>query len=243
MFKSYVISIDVKPKESECSDHDFRSVKYKLRREYVTQKLIPSFAPISDIEIFNAIVPTEFRFEGESVIYGEISFKRGKDRNNNKECSVFQTSLSIGFWHLYRKSAESGSPILIFEDDAMVPESSMDTIRRAIDSFLKIEGPAMLYLQSQCPWKEGLPIRKFREGMLIDRGEELNQIEKSFSDIAGTTCFMINAEGSRKMIELIEEVGLGAADQLTNRAMNEQRIAVYIPKDNENMAFINKDLQ
>jgi len=243
MFKSYVISIDVKPKESECSDHDFRSVKYKLRREYVTQRLIPSFSSISNIEIFNAINPSEFRFEEDRVIYSERAFKRGKNRNSEKECSIFQTSLSIGFWHLYNKSVELDSPVLLFEDDATIPESSLNTIKSAIDSFLKIEGPAMLYLQSQCPWKEGLPIRKFREGTLHSHCDTLNKIEKSFNDIAGTTCFMINSEGSRKMIELIEEVGLGAADQLTNRAMNEERLAVYIPKDNENMAFINKDLQ
>jgi hypothetical protein len=129
------------------------------------------------------------------------------------------------------------------EDDAVLPIENVENIKLCINEFLKIEDPAILYLQSECPWMKGFPIRKFPPGVLTEYSEKLNKISSSWYDIAGNTCFMINPEGSLKMIELINNIGICPADQLTTIAMNSNLLEVYIPKDNENMILLNKKLQ
>jgi hypothetical protein len=242
-FQSYVISVNNDSIENSFS-HNSNSLKYKLRRESVINDLIPSFSKICDVKIFDAIKPIDFEFiDNDKVKYKDILYKRGIDKNYGTYCNEFQTALSIGFLELYKKSFFENTSLLLMEDDAVLPESNLLNIYNSIYDFLNIEEPALLYLQSECPWMEGLPIRVFSQGTLLEHSQHLCKIEHSWYDIAGTACFMINPSGSKKMIELIEIVGLGAADQLTTLAMLNKFLTVYISKDHRNMALLNKNLQ
>jgi GR25 family glycosyltransferase involved in LPS biosynthesis len=241
-FESYVISVNCDD-IIDIMDHSHKSVKYKLRREYVIKNLIPSFKDICDVKIFDAITPNDFVVNGDRVLYKDFDIKRGIDRNYNIYCNEYQNSISIGFFVLYKKSIEYDINLLIMEDDAVLPIENVKNIKKCIDDFIKIDHPSILYLQSECPWMDGFPIRKFPPGVLSEHSENLNRILPSWYDIAGNTCFMINPAGSFKMIELINNIGMFPADQLTTIAMNSNLIEVYIPKDNENMILLNKKLQ
>ncbi len=243
-FNSYVISVNHTEELVEDSfSHSDKSLKYKLRREYVIENIIPSLKDISQVDIFDAIKPCDFEINQESVKYKNTFYKVGKDKNYGTNCNEFQTALSIGFLELYRKSVVENLPLLLMEDDVVIPEKNIENIKNSINDFLLIREPSILYLQSECPWMEGLPIRVFPEGSLLPYSKHLNRIHPKWYDIAGTACFMINPSGAKAMIELINVVGLGAADQLTTLAMNNNLISVYISKDNKNMALLNKNLQ
>jgi hypothetical protein len=241
-FESYVISVNCGEIE-ESNSHYHKSIRYKLRRDHVINFLIPSFKNICDVKIFDAITPDDFLSNGANILFNEFELKRGIDKNYGSFCDDFQVSLSLGYYILYKLSSEKKIPLLLMEDDAVLPIGNIENIRESIDDFIKIEHPAILYLQSECPWMRGLPIRKFPNGVLSEYSKNLNLISSSWYDIAGTTCFMINPMGSLKMVGLMNEIGIGAADQLTTRAMNTNLLKVYISKDNENMVLLNKDLQ
>jgi len=241
-FESYVISVNCDD-IIDIMDHSHKSVKYKLRREDIINNLIPSFKDICDVKIFDAITPNDFVINNDKILYKDSEIKRGIDKNYGTFSDSFQVSLSLGYLELYKKSIDNNISLLLIEDDAVLPIENTENIKKCINDFLKIETPAILYLQSECPWMKGFPIRKFKPGSLIDYNENLNKISPSWHDIAGTTCFMINTKGSLKMIELINNIGTFPADQLTTIAMNNRLLEVYIPKDNENMILLNKKLQ
>jgi hypothetical protein len=241
-FESYVISVNCDD-IIDIMDHSHKSVKYKLRREDVIKNLIPSFKDICDVKIFDAITPNDFVVNGDKLLYKDFEIKRGIDKNYGTFSDNFQVSLSLGYLELYRKSVENNISLLLIEDDAVLPIENIENIKYCINDFLKIEDPAILYLQSECPWMKGFPIRKFPPVVLTEYSEKLNKISPSCYDIAGTTCFMINPAGSSKMIELINNFGVFNADQMTTKAMNNKLLEVYIPKNNENMILLNKKLQ
>jgi len=241
-FESYVISVNCDDFDDVMS-HSHKSIKYKLRREDVIKNLIPSFKEICDVKIFDAITPNDFVINNDKLLYKDFEIKRGIDKNYNIYCDEYQNSISIGFFILYKKAVECDINLLLMEDDAVLPIENVENIKLSINDFLKIEDPAILYLQSECPWIKGFPIRKFPPVVLSEYSENLNRILPSWYDIAGNTCFMINSEGALKMVELINDIGLFPADQLTTIAMNSNLLEVYIPKDNENMVLLNKKLQ
>lgn len=241
-FKSYVISVKPVLIEDKMS-HSNKSIKYKLRRDDVMNNLIPSFQKICEVKLFDAITPDDFILKDDKIYYKDCILKRGLDKNSGKYSDNFQVSLTLGYYEIFRKSITEGLSLLLLEDDAVLPEKNTENIKSAIEEFMKIEGPSMLYLQSECPWKKDFPIRKFSNGYLIEYNQYLNRIRFDWYDIFGTTCFMLNKEGVLVMIEIINEFGIKNIDQLTTIAMNNKLINVYIPKDNENMILLNKKLQ
>lgn len=132
---------------------------------------------------------------------------------------------------------------MILQDDLYIPDENAENIKKSIDDFLKIEIPGMLYLQSECPWKEGFPLREYPSGALKRITDNISMVDKNWDDLAGNVGYVINRQGAKEMIDLIDRLGLSNDDQLTTIAMKAERINVYVSSRYDKMILLNKKLQ
>jgi hypothetical protein len=226
--KSYVISVNSDDVDVNFN-HDYKSNKYKLRREFIKDNLFKTLSDKIDIDFFDSITPDKFILEGDFLIYDDRNYKRGIDWNYKNYPLIYLNSLTLTTYLLYKKSIEESRDLLIFEDDAFIPNENLDNILSSIHSFSEISDPAILYLQSECPWRKNYPIKSYVNS-LSEYNQHLNKINNNWYDMSGTTSYLINISGMKKMIDLINEVGLSNIDQLITIAMKEMRLNIYLPK-------------
>lgn len=241
MMKSYIISVNSEIVENS-DNHSHNSLKYKKRREYIKESIIP-ILDFCDVEIFDAITPDDFEIDGDKIIYKNKNYKRGIDWNSGTFPNIYLNSITLTSYQLYKKSLYLDQPIMILQDDLYIPDENIENIKKSIDDFLKIESPAILYLQSECPWMDGLPIRKYPKNILTKVTDSISIIDKNWYDLAGNVGYVINKKGSEKMIQLIDQLGLSNDDQLTTICMKNDIISVYISSKYDKMILLNKKLQ
>jgi len=245
--KSYVISVNCPENENiEENNHDYRSVKYKKRRKYISEHIIPSLSEFCEVQIFDAVTPKDFFYLEHRIVYKNKFLKRGLDRNYNKYSSDSMVANSLSFYELYLMSKKQNTTVFLMEDDAFFPnKNNILNIKTSIQEFLKLnyKSPSILYLQSMCCWRKGFPIKTYPNEVLIDNGEFFDKIRHDWYDIAGNTGFVINPAGSEMLLEISENEGIFNPDQMTTFAMNNKLIDVYIPKNNKDMVMINQELQ
>jgi hypothetical protein len=239
--KSYVISVNSDDVYQDFN-HDYKSNKYKLRREFIKDNLFKTLLDKIDIDFFDSITPDKFLIEGDFLIYNDEYYKRGIDWNYKNYPLIYANSLTLTTLLLYKKSLNEERDLLIFEDDAFIPNENLDNILSSIESFSQIKEPAILYLQSECPWRKNYPIKTYGNS-LYEYNQHLLKIKNNWYDMSGTTSYLINKCGMIEMIKLINEVGLSNIDQLITIAMKEMRLNIYLPKNHKNMVLINKELQ
>lgn len=245
--KSYVISVNCSENENiEENNHDYRSVKYKKRRKYIGEHIIPSLSEFCEVQIFDAVTPKDFFYLDHRIIYKNKFLKRGIDRNTKKYPSDSMVSNSLSFYELFLMSKKENITVFLMEDDAFFPnEKNILNVKKSIQEFLKINYtfPSMLYLQSVCPWRNGFPVKTYPNEVLIDANEFFNKIRHDWYDIAGNTGLVVNPAGSQVLLEVFDNEGVFNPDQITTFAMNNKLIDVYIPKNNKDMVEVNKELQ
>lgn len=241
MINAYVISVDSEL-DNKVDNHSHKSIKYKKRRDYIKNELLPKLS-FCNIEIFNSITPDKFEIIGDRILYDSIFYKRGMDWNSKKYPELYLNSITLTSYFLYKKCIEIDSPILILQDDLFIPDENIINIENSIKDFIKIDKPAILYLQSECPWMQGFPIRNYPQGVLKKVSSHLSIINSEWYDIAGNVGYVINKKGAEKMISLIDSLGLSNDDQLTTIAMKNKIIEVYVSNESDKMILLNKKLQ
>jgi len=239
--KSFIISVSSEIIE-DIDKHSHNSIKYKQRREFLKESIIP-ILDFCDVEIFDAITPDDFEINEDKILYKNKVFKRGSDWNSSTFPNIYLNSITLTSYQLYKKSSDLNQPIMILQDDLYIPDENIENIKKSIDDFLKIEIPAILYLQSECPWMENFPIREYPKDVLTKVTDNISVIDKNWYDLAGNVGYVINKKGSEKMIQLIDHLGLSNDDQLTTIAMRSGLISVYTSSKYDKMILLNKKLQ
>jgi len=242
MLNAYIISVNTDKIEESSDNHSHNSEKYRRRRDYIKKEIIPKI-DFCQFEIFDAITPDLFKIEGNSILYKDIVFKRGIDWNSKSYPHIYLNSITLTSYFLYKKCIEINKPIFILQDDFLIKDDSINNIKDSINDFLNIKNPSILYLQSECPWMNGLPIRDYPEGTLLKVSNNLSLIDSNWYDLAGNVGYVINVEGSKIMINIIEQLGLSNDDQLTTIAMKNKLLEVYTCNNYKKMILLNRDLQ
>ena len=217
------------------------------RRSNVLRNIIPKISEIMNVSVFDAIRPEDIEVIENKVFYkGFISIKRGLDKNSNSPTSLKNCSLTIGHYRLFQYSVLNNTGLLIFEDDAIVDHLDLLDLKNNIREFKKIDEPSILYLQSECPWGnnpypliDGRHIRQIPSNYISEVPNlNLLKIDKSWFDIAGTTCYYINPLAASVIIDVINKFGLLNIDQITQLCLKLDEVKFYLPKNYKKMIFL-----
>lgn len=232
--ESFVISV---------KKEDYKNDK---RRKNVLQNIIPTISKIMNVSIFDAVTPDDIELKDNLVIYKDQIFQRGIDKNINETTTLKNCSLTIGHYNLFQYSVSHNKKLLIFEDDAVVNHLDIEDFKKDLEEFNKVDEPAILYLQSECPWGNnpylqinGRYIRNIPSSFLSKvQNSNLLKLNKDWFDISGTTCYYINPSASSIMIKSIQDSGLINIDQVTQLCLKLDRINFYLPINYEKVIYL-----
>ncbi len=231
------------------SSHAHTSVKYFKRRKYIEEKILPAMRTVMPATLYNAITPNDFLLHENSATcsFENIEFKLGLDWNSNKYVKKFEISLFLTNYKLWVDCCSLQHPLLILEDDIVLNNRTLNNLSVDLEVFNRskyIENPSILYLQANCPWRKGYPIKTypFPWKLLLSRGR-LIKVPYKHRDMSGTAAIFITPKAAKACIDFSHEIGIHPIDQFYMHCMFEKLIFMYIQSDWKNGFGLNLDLQ
>jgi GR25 family glycosyltransferase involved in LPS biosynthesis len=193
------------------------------------------------VNVFEAVTPEDYIFNGDAIKYNDICLPAGKMPNNN-----YGNFLSN--YMLWKRCIELNTPILILEDDALLPCANSKTIHDAIKTFEQLSNIncPLLYLCSQSPHTERL--KSYDEQCLRPLNNHLylwHSYEEKFNpdssvslNLACTAAYVIRPDTAKSLIEFAQLHGAVATDRFVLNASFSNVINVLIPKSYHNQFLL-----
>lgn len=214
------------------------SENYYKRREIIFNQTIPNLQDIGiNFSFIDAIMYPTLVYDrnNEGKIHNPLAKVRHLNREynvDNPHPSAFEIALCIGHMHAWESSLLENKPVLVLEDDVLIPdEEHKKVIKDSIEDFLKINEPAMLYLQATYG---NDPIPKIRTKTYPQNKVEkfsniLYKVHNNFPDWAGSSAYVVNTKACFNLIQRANECGLRCSDGFIHRAVMEHRMNAYVP--------------
>lgn len=229
--------------------HSYNSEKYVKRRNYVNEEILPALCTIIPATLYNAVTPDDLIINENSAtcFFQNIKFKIGLDWNNNKLVSKYLISLFLTNYKLWVECCTLQQSLLILEDDLCIKTDTLTNLSRDLILFNSPkynQKPSALYLQANCPWRKGYPLKTYPfawKNYFLRR--KLIKVPRKHSDMSGTIALLINPKAAEACIEFTHEIGIHAIDQFYTHCMFRNLLSMYIQPDWESDFGLNVDLQ
>lgn len=184
-------------------------------------------------EISEAVKPIDFNVVDGKVIYDGESF------NISQRFSHLPIFYFANYLSHYKIWKEMG-PTFVLEDDIIYDMEVFQKIPGIIEKFENIKiSNKILYLQSSCPWREGLPDKQYP--YLIDYSEDFYMLyNKIFNDVSGNAAYYMNID--QNLLATLKRQ-TGATDGVLDDLLKENSLLFFIPKDFDKWFKLNRDVQ
>jgi GR25 family glycosyltransferase involved in LPS biosynthesis len=203
--------------------------KYVRRKKYVDDVLLPLLSKhFEDVQCFDAVTPSDYQMTGGDITYKGVFMKFS---------GTFPANY-LSNYELWKQCAVTNVPMLILEDDALLPETNVETVKKAIDEFIKLEDKNyLLYLLSQHPQNTAMKDYKmstvvpFNDKFFSIRPIQTLNSDQVFEDIGGTSAYVITPNTAKTLCELAES-GIGEnTDRFIGRANSYRNITMLFPNN------------
>lgn len=229
--------------------HSFASVKYFKRRKYIEEDILPAMRTIMPTTLYNAVTPDDLIINENSAtcLFENINFKIGLDWNYNKLVSNYSISLFLTNYRLWIECWTLQQPLLILEDDLCIKSGTLTNLSNDLTLFNTSkynQKPSVLYLQANCPWRQGYPIKTYPfswKSYFLKR--KLIKVPQNHRDMSGTVAILINPKAAKACIDFTHEIGIHPLDQFYTLCMFRKLIFMYIPSNWENGFGLNLEFQ
>jgi GR25 family glycosyltransferase involved in LPS biosynthesis len=205
---------------------------YFKRREILFNETIPNLKAIGiESSIVDAIMYPLLNYnrEDENKIFNPlkklIHLEQEYTLDNPHPCA-FEIALCMG--HLLAWQGEVN--VLVLEDDVIIPDDT-EVIKKSIEDFLKIEQPAILYLQAT-NGNTVIPkihLKTYNKDKISIATENLYKVDSDYEDWSGSAAYVLNKQGCLNLINRAKTSGLRASDGFIHRAIQAKDIVAYIP--------------
>ena len=216
MIECRIISVNPEPSPTDVPCEDYRHSKFVRRRRYVEKVLLPQMQRITVAKDFPAITPKHYTATDTTIRYHNETLAKGPGVPGN----------FLSHWCLWGWCVHIGVPVLILEDDALLPAEHEAGIVSGLGDVQQLRGPWILYLQSQVPYLEN-HIREYAPSQIQPLSPRLFKVVAT-DDLAGTASYAINPAAAQILIERAERLGTAPTDAFIHRAFNEGAINVAI---------------
>jgi len=180
--------------------------KHIRRKEYVDTVLFPLISKsFDDTQLFDAITPDDYTLVNNIIKFKGVQFKFA---------GTFPANF-LSNYMLWKQCVELNEPMLILEDDALLPENKVETVKKAIEEFLNLpNGNHFLYLLSQHP--QNTKMKDFTMSEIVPFDKHFFSIrplpntnsDQIFEDIGGTAAYVITPDTAQTLCKLAEsEIG------------------------------------
>ena len=204
--------------------------KFARRLEHVRTTLIPSLRSIGlDPDIFPAILGREV----PKVSDGSYVFD-GKTIRMDHGC-IGNLMSNYSLWKL---CVDSGEPLLILEDDAILPEANSWAVRYALEDFLKVSNENdILYLLGKNPSLKDA-VKRYSESEICRINGHLARVV-STGDLSCTAAYCVRHESAMVLIDRIDKTLARATDGYVHTAQREGVIGVVVQTEPTNGFMLN----
>ena len=207
--------------------------KYDKRNSIIEEFLSIDKDCEVNFEIAEAVKPNDFNVVDGKVIYDGESFEISQ-RFSHLPIFYFANYLSH-----YKIWKEMG-PTFVLEDDIIYDIDVFKRLPALIEKFENIKMPnKILYLQSSCPWREGLPDKQYQ--YLIDYSEDFYMLySQVFNDVSGNAAYYMNID--QNLLATLKRQ-TGATDGVLDDLLKNNSLLFFIPKDFDKWFKLNRDVQ
>jgi GR25 family glycosyltransferase involved in LPS biosynthesis len=207
--------------------------KYDKRNSIIEEFLSIDKDCEINFEIAEAVKPNDFNVVDGKVIYDGESFDISKKASH---LPIFYFANYLSHYKIWKEMG----PTFVLEDDIIYDIDVFNRLPTLIEKFEKIKMPnKILYLQSSCPWREGLPDKQYQ--YLIDYSEDFYMLHSQFfNDVSGNAAYYMNID-QNLLATLKRETG--ATDGVLDELLKNNSLLYFIPKDFDKWFKLNRDVQ
>lgn len=186
-----------------------------------------------NFEIAEAVKPNEFNIVDGKVIYNEESFKISE---RFLHLPIFYFANYLSHYKIWKQMG----PTFVLEDDIIYDIDVFKRLPALIEKFENIKMPnKILYLQSSCPWREGLPDKQYQ--YLIDYSEDFYMLySQVFNDVSGNSAYYMNID--QNLLATLKKQA-GTPDGVLDDLLKDNSLLFFIPKDFNKWFKLNIDVQ
>ena len=218
--------------------------KWAIRRTYVESKLLPQIQRLGfqTADFFEAITDDHFTLDARPGPHGQNPYGNvtlGTACFNFTNLSNHEIGGFLSHYQLWELCVKLGQPVLILEDDALLPLDNEKPVTEAMRYYESLPDMAsLLYLQSQVPYAPNA-LKSYPSSTLGSKLGPLIQLN-TCQDLAGTTAYCIQPAAALNLMARGRVRGMSNVDGFIHRALNEQSINVLIPQDCQRGIMLNE---
>jgi GR25 family glycosyltransferase involved in LPS biosynthesis len=237
MIETRIIAVDVAENSGLTEE---QKVRYNKRNVYIQKEVIPKLLSLGITgKTFSAVTPNQIELETHIVRRSGDVLLRKHDWNTRNPINSYQACIFFSNFELWKESAKSDKPILIFEDDVLVHENMSNTVdciqeySERVNHKLEEVDQSILYLQSTCPWRRPPQLKTYSKEMIEKLGgtDSFFVVNKKCSDFSGAASYVVSPSGAKSLMAFAKLSGLYPLDQFFAIANQNNRIKIIIPKD------------
>lgn len=204
--------------------------KYHRRREMLETVLLPQLRHAGlNPEIFPAIISAHLKPENGYLEHRGLRIQLGEGCPGNL----------LSNYELWRLSAEQNQPVLILEDDALLPPERAPLVVAALREFLTWTEPNdLLYLLSESPSIKGA-MRNYTAADAIPRGQYLSRLIRT-GDLSCTAAYCVKPAAARVLMSRIDKAPTRPTDGYVHTAQMEGAINVAVLQRSADAFLLNE---
>ena len=206
--------------------------KFAIRKRYVEEQFLPRLNSLGfDAEIFPAVTGMDAELKDGVAYYKDLAIPLGRQ---SSYIYVFLSHLLM-----WKRCAQNGGTLVVCEDDARLPDSSVDVVKQAIRDYEEDEDRGdLLYLQSELPYSKEA-IREYKPKNLEPAHGSLLRVRK-VTDTAGAAGYALRPKAAAALVKRAEECEQNSPDAYFHLAHEDGRIGIVVPKDFRNMFMLHE---
>lgn len=204
--------------------------KFARRLKHVRETLIPSLVSIGlQPEVFPAILGRDVPTAPDGGYFFD-----GKTIRMDHGC-IGNLMSNYSLWKL---CVDRGEPLLILEDDAILPDANSWAVRYALEDFMRVSNKSdILYLLGKNPSRE--------DAVKSYSGSEISKINGHLArvvdtnDLSCTAAYCVRPESAMALINRIDKTPARATDGYVHTAQRDGAIGVVVQIEPTNGFMLN----
>lgn len=205
--------------------------KFVRRWKHVQEALLPSLRKIGlDAEPIEAVLSCDL----PPVVDGKMSYD-GITLTIGEGC----TGNTLSNYLIWKLAVERNEPVLVLEDDAILPETSSQAVADAIKSFCVSSRnfSDILYLLSQCPYLKDT-FKSYHPSSCTPIDRHITRLLKT-EDLACTAAYVVTPMAARELIHRLDKSPTVPVDGFVHRAFRAGVLGVIVQNDPKNGFWLN----
>ena len=205
--------------------------KFVRRWKHVQEVLIPSLKRIGlDADPIEAVLSCDL----PAVADGKLTFD-GITLTIGEGC----TGNTLSNYLIWKLAVERNEPVLVLEDDAIMPEENAAEVAAAIKSFQTSsrDYSDILYLLAQCPYLKDT-FKSYHSSNCTPIDRHIKRLLRT-EDLACTAAYVVTPKAARELIHRLDKAPTVPVDGFVHRAFRAGVVGVIVQCDPKRGFWLN----